>query len=98
MTEVAGELPSEMVIEGTLSGDARLEGGCAWIAAKGRRYQVVFLTDHQIVFDPLQLRTGSGEVLAQKGDRLRLRGHIDQGVMTTCQVGTVFSANAVERL
>ena len=98
ITEDAGPVPSEFVIEGAFGGDAQLEGGCAWVAAQGRRYQIEYLTGHQVSFDPLQLLTAEGEVFAEEGDRLRLRGALAEAVMTTCQVGPVFQANSVQRL
>ena len=83
-------------LEGELGGDARLEGGCAWIDAQGKRYQVEYPQGYAVHLEPVRLVGPDGEVVAEAGDTLRVTGAVVDGVMTTCQVGPVFRATSVE--
>jgi hypothetical protein len=91
---VAGEATSEIV--GTFGGDAQLEGGCAWVDAEdGTRYEVQYPPDHEVSFDPLQLTGPDGEVLAEEGDILTIRGEVAEDAMSFCQIGPIFTAAEV---
>ncbi|HVM01020.1 MAG TPA: hypothetical protein VM324_17145 [Egibacteraceae bacterium] len=90
------EEPTEgELVEGTLGGDADLEGGCAWLEAADGRYDVMYPDGYTIAFDPVRVVGPDGEVVAEEGEVLRVRGHIDAEMMTVCQVGTVFRAEEV---
>jgi hypothetical protein len=86
----------EMAIEGTLAGDAQLEGGCVWLETDDGRYEVMWPEGYRAEADPVRLLAPDGATLARAGDALRVEGAITRDVMTICQVGTVFAATAVE--
>lgn len=81
-------------IEGTLGGDAQLEGGCAWIEAAGTRWDVQYPEGYDISFDPVTLTDPGGDT-ATEGDVIRVTGSPAQDVVTTCQVGPVWVATSV---
>jgi hypothetical protein len=86
-----------MEITGTLGGDPMLEGGCAWLDGQdGTRYEVQYPEGYQVSTDPVELRGPDGEVLAQEGDELTIRGVVAEDMMSFCQVGTIFTATEVE--
>jgi hypothetical protein len=86
----------DMTIEGTLGGDAQLEGGCVWLDTDEGRYEVLWPEGYHAEVDPVRLVGPDGATLAEAGDALRVEGAVSRDVMTICQVGTVFSATAVE--
>lgn len=94
-TEPIEDSAGEILIEGQFGGDAKLEGGCSWVTADGQRYQVEFPDGYQVQFSPLRLVEPGGEVLAREGDVIAVRGRPAEGMMTTCQVGRLFTATAV---
>lgn len=86
----------ETTITGELGGDAQLEGGCVWVEADDGRYEVLWPQGWQAGADPVELRNPDGDVIAREGDEVRVTGAEATDVATTCQVGTVFEAGAVE--
>lgn len=82
-------------VAGTLGGDARLEGGCVWVEAGSTRYEISWPDGYTAETDPVRLLR-DGEVVAQAGDELAVRGQVDKDAMTVCQIGPVFRANKVE--
>lgn len=83
------------MLEGTLGGDAQLEGGCAWLEAEDGRYEVLYPNGYEIAFDPVRLLGPEGETVAEEGDALRVEGQVTKDRMSVCQVGTIFQATAV---
>ena len=82
-------------LTGTLGADASLEGGCAWLEAGGQRWQVLYPDGYRLDVAGGRLFGPDGEV-ARSGDTLTVRGRADPDMATTCQVGPVFRAVAVE--
>lgn len=82
-------------ISGTLGGDAQLEGGCAWVETSSGRYEVVWPEGYEVAFDPVRLLR-DGEVVAEAGDELTVRGSVDTDAVSICQVGPIFQATSVE--
>lgn len=96
--DTAADQPDERagdVLEGTLGGDAQLEGGCAWLDTGGERYEVVYPDGYAVEFGPLRLRGPDGTTIAEEGDRVRVRGHVADERVSVCQVGTLYEASAV---
>jgi hypothetical protein len=84
-------------VTGTLGGDADLEGGCAWVDGEdGTRYEVQYPAGHEVRFDPLELVGPDGDVIAAEGDTVTITGAVAEDMMSFCQVGTIFTATAVE--
>lgn len=86
----------ETTITGRLAGNAQLEGGCVWLEADDARYEVLWPQGWESDADPVELRNPEGDVVAREGDTLRVTGAEATDVATTCQVGTIFQASAVE--
>lgn len=86
----------ETTITGELSGDAELEGGCVWLETDDARYEVLWPEGWEANADPIELRNPDGDVIAREGDEVQVTGAEATDVATTCQVGTIFEANAVE--
>lgn len=87
--------PDGQVLEGTLAGNAELEGGCAWLEADQDRYDVLYPDGYEIAFDPVRLLGPDGATVAADGEVVRVRGQVADDLMTVCQVGTVFRADEV---
>lgn len=85
----------EQVLEGTLGGDAQLEGGCAWLENDEGRFEVRYPDGYEVAFEPVRLVGPDGDTVAEEGDVVRVRGRIGGDVVTVCQVGTVFDAQEV---
>lgn len=81
-------------LTGRLGGDAQLEGGCVWLEADGRRYEVQFPPGWRTSSQPVRLNGPSGAV-AEEGDRVTVEGHDAPDTVTVCQVGPVFAATRV---
>lgn len=94
--DTADEEGDETTITGELGGDAQLEGGCVWVEADDGRYEVLWPQGWQADADPVELRNPDGDVVAREGDEVRVTGAEATDVATTCQVGTIFQASAVE--
>lgn len=94
-----GETPAEPedddMLEGTLGGDAQLEGGCAWLDTDEGRFEVMYPEGYEIAFDPVRLLGPDGDTIAREGETLRVRGRVAGDVMSICQVGTIFQATEV---
>lgn len=94
-----GAEPEEnAMIEGTLGGDAQLEGGCAWVDTAEGRYQVLWPAGYEIRFDPLRLEGPDGEVVAGEGDTVRVEGQTAPDMMSICMTGTLYQADTVTRV
>lgn len=89
--ETAG---SEM-LEGTLGGDAQLEGGCAWLETEDGRFEVMYPDGYEVAFDPLRLLGPGGETLAEEGQTIRVEGAQAPDMVSVCQVGPLFEATEV---
>lgn len=87
--------PRDTVLEGTLGGDAQLEGGCAWLDAADGRYEVAYPEGYEIAFEPLRLLGPDGDTVAAEGDTVRVDGQVGEDMMSLCQVGTIFQATDV---
>ncbi len=96
VNDAAGDEGGETTITGELGGDAQLEGGCVWVEADDGRYEVLWPQGWQADADPVELRNPDGDVVAREGDEVRVTGAEATDVATTCQVGTIFQASAVE--
>jgi hypothetical protein len=93
----AGAPAEEQEITGTFGGDAELEGGCAWVDGEdGTRYEVQYPDGYEVRFDPVELVGPDGDVIAEDGDTITIRGRVDTDMMSFCMVGTIFSADEVE--
>ena len=86
------------VLIGTFGGDGQLEGGCAWLDAEGKRYELQLPEGYTVTFSPLEMIGREGEVVATEGDRLHLLGRKVEGIATICQVGPVFKVGEVHPL
>lgn len=87
-------------IEGTFGG-TDLEGGCVYLDADdGTRYELVRAPESSIVIDPQNrvIASASGEVIAREGDRVAVEGLTDPGLMTFCQIGTIFAVTDARAL
>lgn len=87
-----------------LGGDARLEGGCAWLEPvdgdeapqpTSGRYEPQWPDGYRVEFGPLRLVDPDGDVVAEEGDAVDVRGQVRDDVMTVCQVGPVFAVSEV---
>jgi len=83
------------MLEGTLGGDAQLEGGCAWLDTDEGRFEVMYPEGYEIDFDPVRLLGPDGEPIAREGETVRVRGRVAGDLMSICQVGTIFQATEV---
>jgi hypothetical protein len=81
-------------VTGTLAGDPALEGGCAWLDTAQGRIQVLYPDGYEVSFDPLRL-TGPDGVVAEEGDSVTVRGEHGEALVSTCQVGHLFTATQV---
>lgn len=84
-------------LTGTLDGDARLEGGCAWLDTDGDRFEILWPQGYEVEFDPLRVVGPDGSIVAERGDTLAVRGREAPDVATICQVGVPYRADEVER-
>lgn len=90
-----GQAADAATLTGTLSGDPDLEGGCAWLATGDGSVEVVWPDGYEVTFDPLRLRGPGGEVVAEGGDEVTVRGEFAEDRISVCQVGQLFEAAAV---
>ncbi|MBW3665621.1 MAG: hypothetical protein KY469_21205 [Actinobacteria bacterium] len=88
---------SEAAFTGSLGGDAQLEGGCAWLETETEgRVEPRWPDGYRVAFEPVRLLGPDGEVVAEEGDTVTVRGAIAGDVMTICQVGPVLRVTQVE--
>lgn len=93
-----GAVPPGRSVElrGVLGGDAQLEGGCAWVDGDdGVRYEVQYPEGFEVRFDPVEVVGPDGAVVATDGDEVVVVGAVGDGMMSFCQVGTIFVAEDV---
>ena len=83
------------ILQGTLGGDASLEGGCAWLDDGSQRWEVQYPQGYTVSFDPLTL-TGPDGATASEGDTITVTGAPVRDVVTICQVGPVWGATTVD--
>ncbi len=83
----------EMTMTGIFGFDD-IEGGCAYLQTDAKtRYEVLYPSGWKV--DGNQLRDPSGNVAAQPGDSVTVRGGIATDMASTCQIGRVFRADEV---
>ena len=89
--------PTGDQLTGTLGADA-VEGGCAYLEVDdGTRYQVVYPSGWKVTLSPLELTDPAGEVVAETGDTITVRGGIADDMASICQIGPIFRATEVEQ-
>lgn len=98
--EQADETPDKQADEattvtGALAGDPDLEGGCAWLETGERKAEILWPAGYRVTFEPLQLRGPDGEVVAEDGEEVTVRGEFAEDRVSVCQVGDLFEASAV---
>ena len=81
-------------ITGTFGGNAKLEGGCAWVDDGTTRWNVQYPDGYSVSLDPPTL-TGPEGLKVTAGDTITVTGSEQTDVMTTCQIGPVWQATAV---
>lgn len=91
----SGAVEEPVTLEGTLGGDAELEGGCAWLDTDEGRFEVMYPAGYQVAFDPLRLLGPDGDTIAGEGEALRVEGTVGDDMVSACQVGTIFQATDV---
>lgn len=91
----SGAVEEPVTLEGTLGGDAELEGGCAWLDTDEGRFEVMYPAGYQVAFDPLRLLGPDGDTIAAEGEALRVEGTVGDDMVSACQVGTIFQATDV---
>ena len=83
----------EMTVTG-IFGFEDIEGGCAYLQTDAKtRYEVLYPSGWKL--DGNQLRDPSGNVAAQPGDSITVRGGIATDMASTCQIGRIFRADEV---
>lgn len=81
-------------ITGVLSADS-VEGGCLFLSADdGERYEVVWPDDWHIT-PQLDVTNPDGELVAEGGDRITVRGRIAEDMASICQIGQIFEATEI---
>jgi hypothetical protein len=93
--EATKSLEAEATITGVLS-LADIEGGCVFLAADDRSYEVIWPDGWTVTEQPLELTDPSGEVVATGGDRVTVHGRIASDMASICQIGEIFEAVEVE--
>ena len=83
------------IVTGTLGGDPDLEGGCVWVDDGKTRWQVQWPAGYTVSTDPVAVTGPDGLEIAE-GDTVTVTGSEQTDVMTTCQIGPVWQATAVE--
>ena len=82
-------------LTGVLGADS-IEGGCGYLQTDdGTRYQVIYPTGWNLALSPLQLTSPGGEVVAQGGDEVTVRGSVSTDMASICQIGPIFQATEV---
>lgn len=94
-TPVDGPSASERTLTGLLGGDPDLEGGCVWLDTDDGRVEVLWPDGYRASADPVQLRADDA-VVAREGDEVAITGAPAADRVSTCQVGTLWTATAVE--
>jgi hypothetical protein len=82
-------------LTGVFGGDAALEGGCAWLDVDGDRWEVLYPDGYTVAFDPVRLIGPDGQVVAEAGSTLRVRGAEATDAVSVCQVGRLWQATDV---
>jgi hypothetical protein len=81
-------------ISGVLSADS-IEGGCVFLEGEdGDRYEVLWPEGWRVSGE-LELIDADGEVVAEGGDRITVRGRPETGMGSICQIGEIFQATEV---
>lgn len=80
---------------GVLRGDAQLEGGCVWLDTARGRIEVIWPDGYAATADPVRLTDPSGDVVARAGDEVRIEGSHAPDLVSTCQVGEIWTATAL---
>jgi hypothetical protein len=82
--------PDGVTVTGVLTGDAQLEGGCAWLDTDQGRIDPLWPSGYTETTNPVVLRGPDGEVVAEDGDEVTITGDPAQDLATICQVGEVW--------
>lgn len=95
LTPVSPSPAKGELLSGRLGFDG-IEGGCSYVeASDGTRYQVLYPEGYAIDRSSGDLTGPAGAVVAPLGADLQLRGAVDPGMVTICQIGPVFRASEV---
>ncbi len=81
-------------ITGKFDGDAKLEGGCAWVDDGKTRWNVQYPDDYKVSLDPPTL-TGPEGLKVKAGDTITVTGTEQADAMTICQIGPLWLATSV---
>jgi hypothetical protein len=77
-------------------GVSHVEGGCPYLEVDGTRYEVMYPAGWQANASTGDLRDPTGEVVARAGETITVRGSVASDMASTCQIGPIFRATAVE--
>jgi hypothetical protein len=94
-TPVDGPSASARTLTGLLGGDPDLEGGCVWLDTDDGRVEVLWPDGYGASADPVQLRDEDA-VVAREGDEVTITGGPAADRVSTCQVGTLWTATSVD--
>lgn len=93
----ASAVAATETLTGVLGGDPELEGGCVWLeTGDGRRVEVVWPEGYRAAVDPVRLRDATGDVVAAEGDVVTVEGAPARERVSTCQIGEIWTASAIE--
>lgn len=82
-------------LTGTL-GFSDIEGGCPFLRTDdGTHYEVLYPEGWEVRRDPVGLVSPEGDVVAEEGDEVTVRGRESSGTVSICQIGPIFEATAV---
>lgn len=83
-------------LTGVLGADS-IEGGCGYLqTADGTRYEVIYPDGWALSLSPLQIIDPDGEVVAEGGDEVTVRGSVASDMASICQIGPIFRATKVD--
>lgn len=82
-------------LTGTL-GFSDIEGGCPFLRTDdGTHYEVLYPEGWGVTRDPVALVSPEGEVVAEEGDEVTVRGRESTATVSICQIGPIFEASEV---
>lgn len=94
-TPTDGPSASARTLTGLLGGDPDLEGGCVWLDTDDGRVEVLWPDGYRASADPVRLRADDA-VVARGGDEITITGAPAADRVSTCQVGTLWTATSVD--
>jgi hypothetical protein len=92
-TAACGDGTREYV--GTLQGREDLATGCAWLLVGQEAYDPDWPDGYRVLFSPPRLIGPGGEVVAEEGQRVRVRGTTAERRVSNCQLGPVLTVSEV---